>query len=250
MKRKMNESKIDVAAKIAKATKFATETLHFDPEDFEITEDGKIDVIDNGSGQNDVYINGKGYTKIPVGFVNCPNTFDCSNNKLTTLENAPTGYVGWFQCSDNKLKNLIGCPEEVDGMECSNNELESLEGAPKKIWNELHCHHNNLTSLKGCPQFTDAYGKLDISCNDYLESFEGIPKQFKTLNISYMDIPDVAPVDSEIKFIIYLDYSDKGDDSTEDSMDFKRNIEIIKRVFPNSKIITEDDNEDYDYAMR
>lgn len=83
-------------------------------------------------------------------------SFDCSDNKLTTLEGAPE-WVGnncwiernrlisleWFPkyvggrkiiLYDNQLKNLIGLPKEFEmSLDISGNPLESLEGIPKKL---------------------------------------------------------------------------------------------------------------------
>ena len=50
---------------------------------YTINDDGSIDV--NG----DVILSRIGFTKIPVKFKNVRGYFDCQDNQLTTLENAP-----------------------------------------------------------------------------------------------------------------------------------------------------------------
>ena len=65
----------------------------------------------------------------------CPHTvghFDCSRNKLTTLEHGPTMVYGSYQCNENKLENLLGAPEQVSNLfTCNHNPLSSLEGLPQ-----------------------------------------------------------------------------------------------------------------------
>ena len=63
---------------------------------------------------------------------------------------------GSFNCSYNKLISLNGCPKEVGGyFDCSNNELSSLEGCPEKVRYKFYCHSNNLTTLKYHPKIID-----------------------------------------------------------------------------------------------
>ena len=58
-------------------------------------------------------------------------TFDCSFNKLTSLEGAPKEVGRDFGCSHNNLTSLEGAPKEVGGdFNCSDNKLSSLDGRP------------------------------------------------------------------------------------------------------------------------
>ena len=115
-----------------------------------INKDGSIDV--NG----DVYL--KKYilsdNKLPLKFNKVSGYFDCSSNKLTTLENSPKIVGDFFSCADNQLT--------------------SLEGGPKIVNGDFYCSNNNLTSLKGCPEFVDG----DFLCNSnyQLKTFEYFPK--------------------------------------------------------------------------
>ena len=75
--------------------------------------------------------------------------FYCYNNKLTSLEGAPSHVDGYFNCSVNKLTSLAGAPSHVgDDFSCSHNELTSLEGAPSRVNGDFYCYYNELTSLK------------------------------------------------------------------------------------------------------
>ena len=55
-----------------------------------------------------------------------------------------------FYCSNNKLTSLEGAPSVVNNdFYCSNNNLTSLEGAPSVVKGNFYCYSNNLTSLAG-----------------------------------------------------------------------------------------------------
>ena len=88
---------------------------------YTINEDGSIDV--NG----DVYLENRRLTKLPLKFRNVTGYFDCSYNKLTSLEGSPISVGGGFYCYENKLT--------------------SLEGSPKSVGGYFYCHSNKLTSL-------------------------------------------------------------------------------------------------------
>ena len=75
--------------------------------------------------------------------------FEGFNNRLTSLEGAPTSVGGHFYCSFNKLTSLKFAPTSVGGnFDCDSNKLTSLEGAPTSIGGDFDCRRNQLTSLK------------------------------------------------------------------------------------------------------
>ena len=120
------------------------------PEDFGITDyewvDGKLNV--NGN----VEIKNLKLKKLPFNFGKVAGGFWCQNNRLTSLEGAPTFVGSGFDCSKNKLVTLEGAPEKVDSsFNCSFNRLTSLEGAPKEVGISFHCRNNKLNSLEGAP---------------------------------------------------------------------------------------------------
>ena len=60
--------------------------------------------------------------------------FFCANNRLTSLEGAPSHVDGYFNCSVNELTSLAGAPSHVGGdFSCYNNELTSLKDVYKHV---------------------------------------------------------------------------------------------------------------------
>ncbi len=50
---------------------------------------------------------------------------------------------GSFDCGNNKLTSLINAPKSVDGsFHCGTNHLTSLAGAPKTVGRHFYCHNN------------------------------------------------------------------------------------------------------------
>ena len=92
-----------------------------------------------------------GLTELPdLSAVTVTGDFNCSYNKLTTLNGAPKSVGGNFRCSDNKLLSLDGVPKSVGGdFVCSGNLLTTLAGAPKSVGGNFYCSGNRLTSLRG-----------------------------------------------------------------------------------------------------
>jgi len=123
--------------------------------------DGLVDV-DGGVG-----LNYKNLTRLPLRFGEITDHFYCNDNKLTTLEGAPTHVGGHFYCYTNKLTTLEGAPTHVGGhFSCSHNNLTTLEGAPTEVGGSFICRYNNLSTLKGAPEYID--GKVDFLPNGNL----------------------------------------------------------------------------------
>jgi hypothetical protein len=79
--------------------------------------------------------------------------FNCSNNRLTSLEGAPQKVGRGFYCPNNRLTSLEGAPQIVGGnFDCSVNSLTSLEDGPQTVGGFYNCFSNLLTSLEGAPQ--------------------------------------------------------------------------------------------------
>ncbi len=112
-----------------------------------INPDGTIDV------EGDVDLTAMKLKKLPFKFGKVTGDFYCRNNKLTSLEGAPTSVGGSFYCYYNKLTSLKGGPTSVEGdFYCNDNELTSLEGAPTSVGGVFYCRDNQLTSLKYLPK--------------------------------------------------------------------------------------------------
>ena len=99
--------------------------------------------------------------------------FLCEDNQLTSLEGAPQRVGGQFSCKDNQLTSLVGAPHKVkDDFLCDNNSLISLVGAPRRVGGYFSCSYNQLTTLVGVPQKVG----VDFWCdNNRLTSLEGAP---------------------------------------------------------------------------
>jgi hypothetical protein len=98
--------------------------------------------------------------------------FDCSSNKLKTLEFAPH-VVGFncneneycnFNCSNNEITSLINSPVVLNGdYFCYNNKLSTLEGIQSEIKGSLICNNNKLTTIKHAPLKIN--GNFNVSNN-------------------------------------------------------------------------------------
>jgi len=85
--------------------------------------------------------------------VSVDGSFNCNDNHLTSLINAPKSVVISFYCSTNHLTSLEGAPTSVGiSFYCGNNELTSLEFAPTSVDRNFDCSHNELTSLEFAPK--------------------------------------------------------------------------------------------------
>jgi hypothetical protein len=138
-------------------------------ENYTINEDGSIDVEGNVNLNDRVVL-----SELPIKFGNVGGNFNCSGNKLTSLEGSPKSVGGNFNCSGNKLTSLEGSPKSVGGnFNCSRNKLTSLEGSPKSVGGGFYCSGNKLTSLEGSPKSVGG----GFYCDDnQLVSLEGSPK--------------------------------------------------------------------------
>lgn len=101
--------------------------------------------------------------------------FNCSNNKLTSLEGCPKNIYGDFYCHDNQLTSLEGAPKLINGFfNCDNNKLKNLKGYPSNVKSSFSCSQNPLTSLEGAPEVVNGY--FDCSYCE-LTSLKGAPKK-------------------------------------------------------------------------
>jgi len=150
-----NNKKIDVICK------------KYDIKNYRINDDNSVNVY--GS----VSLFDYGLEELPLEFNMVTGFFNCSNNKLTTLKNAPKHVTGNFICAHNKLESLEDAPEYIGGyFNCSNNKLKSLEHSPKEIGGSFYCNVNKLVDLKGC---TDKINS-DFNCsNNNIFTFKYMP---------------------------------------------------------------------------
>ena len=113
-------------------------------ENYSINSDGSIDV--NGN----VNLYDMNLTELPLKFNKVSGDFDCSYNKLTSLEGCPSYVGGSFNCSYNCLTTLENSPKKVYGsFNCTDNKLVNLKGIGEVNGYGIHCIQNPLESLEG-----------------------------------------------------------------------------------------------------
>jgi len=98
-------------------------------------------------------INGR--IKVIGGQRTIEGAVDLSFLELTELPDFSDLYIkdGSFDCSNNKLTSLKGSPMHVDWhFYADNNEITSLEHASPYIGSFLSCEHNNISSFDHCPK--------------------------------------------------------------------------------------------------
>ncbi len=125
-------------------------------EKYTINSDLTVDV----NGDVDLY--DKNLTNIPVQFNNVKGNFNCSSNKIVSLQGSPLKISGYFSCTHNYLSSLEGSPKEISGdFSCTHNYLLSLKGAPKSVFGDFNCSYNRITSLEYLPEYISG----DLYCN-------------------------------------------------------------------------------------
>lgn len=78
------------------------------------------------------------------------------------------------------ITSLEGSPEEIIGnFVCCGNQLSSFQGGPKVVTEYLNAGYNSIVDLKDVPKNKE----LDLRHN-CLESFEGLGKHYRSLNIT------------------------------------------------------------------
>lgn len=93
--------------------------------DFTINKDLSIDI------NEDVDLSCCGLTEIPININNVEGYFDCSDNLLTTLNNAPKYVTDVADYSSNKLTSFIGFPKCCGYVVAENNPFTSIDYLPE-----------------------------------------------------------------------------------------------------------------------
>jgi hypothetical protein len=90
-----------------------------------------------------------------TGLVDVSGSFVCDGQNLTDFKGVRFGVVTRdFNCSYNKLTSLEGAPQSVGlQFDCIRNELTSLKDAPQKVGGSFWCYSNKLVSLEGAPSW-------------------------------------------------------------------------------------------------
>ena len=107
--------------------------------DYIINTDGSIDVDDN------VNLYNYRLTKLPLKFNKVNGWFDCSHNKLASLEGSPIEINGGFYCNHNQLTSFEYAPKIIRGsFSCSDNNIKTFEYFPSFVKGEFWCTYNPI----------------------------------------------------------------------------------------------------------
>lgn len=140
----------------------------YDIKKYHINSDLSIDVYD------DVYLNGKDLTKIPIKFNIIYGTFSISNNFITSLKNSPNTVFGEFFASNCILTSLEYCPLYVERtFDLFNNNITEVTDSPIFIGGSFELTLNIIEKInlkKSC----EIGGKLYISyiLGDYIQKYK------------------------------------------------------------------------------
>ena len=85
--------------------------------------------------------------KIPINFNIVEGEFDCGNNGLKTLKNAPKKVNNDFYCDKNNLKSFKNAPQYIEGtFDCSVNNIRTFDYFPD-VKGEIDMYNNPVYEL-------------------------------------------------------------------------------------------------------
>lgn len=117
--------------------------------------------------------------KLPVQFGEVQGDFLISSMHLHTLAGAPTRVEGLFNCSKNRLTSLQHAPTSCKYLDCSHNELTNFLHVPQ-VSHTITCNNNLLTTLKDCPAALDVFAAYNP-----FESMKHTPGHIELLTITW-----------------------------------------------------------------
>ena len=100
--------------------------------------------------KGDIDLSHSNLTKLPdLSNVVICGSFNCSGNRLSSLEGSPQRILGDFNCSHNKLTSLKGSPSIIQhDFDYSYNNLTVLEEKPQTIGNNFDYTHNSIALIQ------------------------------------------------------------------------------------------------------
>jgi hypothetical protein len=135
---------------------------------YSISPTGVVDVYQN------VELASKKLNFLPVKFGVVEDSFNCSDNQLTSFEGFPSYIKGYLMANHNQLTSLVGMPLVDDDINVAFNQLTSLKGIQSSINGTLSCQGNKLSTLKDGPEKIKS--DLLVSKN-VLTSLEGVAQK-------------------------------------------------------------------------
>lgn len=163
----------------------------YDITNYTINDDMSIDV------DGDVSFWKSEMEELPLKFGKVSGSFDCSDNKLTTLKGSPY-YIGTdFDCSNNKLTSLEFSPKKIEcDFNCCGNKITTLEGGPEYVGYTYYFSDNEVTSLRGLPEDINNF---DAGVNPIDKYWFPITKKFSILN------SDSTEYMNKLEIFLYMD---------------------------------------------
>ena len=114
--------------------------IRYKIKNYTINPDGSIDVDDN------VNLSFMGLSELPLKFNKVFGSFDCVNNKLTTLKHCPDYIHNFFYCKYNKLEYLDYLPHHYgSSIVCRGNPLKEL---PMYLIEDIKCDDKDMLIKK------------------------------------------------------------------------------------------------------
>ena len=127
-------------------------------------------------------------------------SFNCSNNKLTSLKGAPIYVDSYFDCSNNNLSNLEGFPLSGNYLEfdCSTNKIVSLKGCDRD-----RCKRVSEIKLKGNSVSENTliliFKRMKLKKENYKESVEYLWNEIPEIDQNKLDRPEKFTLETFIK---------------------------------------------------
>ena len=126
-------------------------------------------------------------------------SFNCSNNKLTSLKGAPIYVDSYFDCSNNNLSNLEGFPlGDYLHFDCSTNKIVSLEGC-----DEDRCKRVSKMKLNDNPvsenTLTSIFKRMKKEKENYKEVVEYLWNEIPLIDQNKLDRPEKFTLETFIK---------------------------------------------------
>lgn len=137
----------------------------------------------------DVNMVSRNMSEIPIKFNNVNGSFYINGNYITSLKGCPKHITGTFNCSNNKLQSLNFGPEYVGVNFISyKNSLTDVYHCPKYIGEGIDISNNKLTTLAGLPDTINGY--FQVYKNDIVDLIDA-PTTLKNIDIdiSHNNLP-------------------------------------------------------------
>jgi hypothetical protein len=142
--------------------------------------------------RGDINLSGKRLFLLPdLSKVVVLGNFDCSDNRLLSLEKSPRSVSGSFNCDRNRLWSLKGAPKSIgEDFSCRYNEITTLEDGPEVVGRYFDCSKNLIETMMFAPR---AAGGTKSDYGDFTVPVAPAPQQQPAAPASTATEPSSAP---------------------------------------------------------